>query len=496
MDKNYDIIVIGNGILGLTLSYFLKKSDKNIKIALIGDPNRKGSATLGAGAMTNVWSELTSGQFENEALADRFLMTRKGGELWDSFAEELNEYLEEKLYVKKGTYLLKTAKSTKIENSSFKYIEKSVQDRDIPHKKIDVDSLDWVKPSQGCGPQEIMWLPDGRIDSRKVINGLDQILKKLNISIYDSKAKKVSTNAKMFSKEDFKVLLENGETISGKKVVLANGSYAQALIDEIPAIKDKIPRLLFGIGAGIDITFPKWVHEYGGLGKEIFDLDAVIRTTDRGGACGVHLIPYDEKGKFYLGASSGVSLDDDIEPKLHGVHVLLHSLITEISRAFFFAGIQLRSNGFRPTTVDAFPLIGETNVAGLWILNGTKRDGFTMSPFIARELAKEILGKSSELPKRFTPCRKLISYKDKETAIKETELMYMGSEFQHGGIQAPFMVEKYLDFKRKEIQSIYEKRNINNFGIHPEVLHLYENDKFFKLINHSRETVKTKAYAL
>jgi glycine/D-amino acid oxidase-like deaminating enzyme len=196
----------------------------------------------------------------------------------------------------------------------------------------------------------------------------------MGVKVFNQNAIKLSTaSSKMFSSTN-SIELEDGEKIVGKNIVLANGAYAQKLIDQVPSLRKSIPTLLFGIGAGVDITFPKWVHEYGGMGREIFDLKEVIRTTDRGGACGVHLVPYGD-GKFYAGASSLSSLDDDMEPKLHGVHVLLHALIYEIHRTFFSAGIRLRGNGFRPTSADCFPLIGQTDHEGIWLLNGTKRDG-------------------------------------------------------------------------------------------------------------------------
>lgn len=307
----------------------------------------------------------------------------------------------------------------------------------------------------------------------------------MGVMHFDQNAIELDSGSGKIFKSSNTVLIEDGTKLTGKNIVLANGSYAQTLIDQVPALRKSIPTLLFGIGAGIDLIFPKWVHEYGGLGREIFDLKEVVRTTDRGGACGVHLVPYGN-GQFYAGSSSLTSLDDDTEPKLHGVHVLLHALVYEIHRTFFSTGIRLRGNGFRPTSADCFPLIGETDQPGIWLLNGTKRDGFTMSPYVSQQLASAILGEKTTLPEMFKPCRSLISYKTKAEALKDAELMYVGADFQHGGVQVPYMVDKYNEMRRKEITSFYERRSLDNFGIHPELIHLYENDKFFKRIDHKR----------
>jgi glycine/D-amino acid oxidase-like deaminating enzyme len=491
MDK-FDVVVVGNGILGLTLSYFLKKEDPKISVALIGKQERVGCASLVAGAMLNLWAELTPGQFENRALAEKFNLAKQGVDEWEGFAAELSDLSGQQVDIHWGTYLLKTLNSTQIEDRSFAYIKQSLKRFNIKHKELVHDDLPWLKPSQGSRLIEALWVPDGHVDSRKVIQALDVAVKRMGVHTFNQNAVTLSAaSSKLFGSTEHCLVLDDKTQITGKNIVLANGAYAQNLIDQNPSLRKSMPRLLFGIGAGVDITFPGWVHEYGGLGKEIFDLKEVVRTTDRGGACGVHLVPYGD-GKFYAGASSLTSLDDDREPKLHGIHVLLHTLMDEIHRSFFNSGIGLRGNGFRPTSADCFPMIGETNKKGIWMHNGTKRDGFTMSPYISRNLASAILGKQTNLPPMFNPCRNLISYKTKEEAIRETELMYVGADYQHGGIQVPYMVDKYNEMRRNEIVSFYDKRSIHDFGIHPELIHLYENDKFYEKINHRRDSQDSK----
>ncbi len=67
------------------------RKNLNLSVALVGRNERVGCATLAAGAMLNLWSEITPGQFENEVLAKRFNLTRQGVESWGDFAAELNE---------------------------------------------------------------------------------------------------------------------------------------------------------------------------------------------------------------------------------------------------------------------------------------------------------------------------------------------------------------------------------------------------------------------
>lgn len=484
--KQFDVIIVGNGILGLTLAYFLKKENPKLSVALIGKKERQGCATLVAAAMLNLWAEVVHGQFEDESLAQRFDLTRQGVAAWPQFAEELSEISGEKINIKWGTYVLKTLKSTQIEDRNFLYLKQVLKRFEIEHKELLEEDLPWLKPSQCSRTIEALWVPDGSVDSRVVVRALDKALRQQGVHFFDQNAVQIKPEENAgFTGAFHTAVLEDQAQISAKHLVLANGAYAQALIDPCHSLRNSMPRLLFGAGASVDITFPNWIFKYGGLGTEILDLQEVIRTTDRGGACGVHLIHYGN-GKFYAGASSQIALEPDNEPKLHGVHALLHSLTYEFHRSFFHTGISLRGNGFRPTSADCFPMIGETSIKGLWLLNGTKRDGFSMSPHISKELAQAILEKPHTLPEKFYPCRPLISYKTKDEAIKDSELMFIGADYQHGGIQVPYMVDSYRAMRKKGMEDAYKKRSLHNFGIYPELIHLYENDDFYKQIDHKK----------
>jgi len=172
---------------------------------------------------------------------------------------------------------------------------------------------------------------------------------------------------------------------------------------------------------------------------------------------------------------------------VHAMHVLLRGIVEEINSAFFFAMMSTRGPGFRPVAMDTFPLLGQSHMPGIWFANGTKRDGFTCSPYLCREIASEILGGPSSLPKRFQPSRKLISYKTAKEAIEDYVAADFGGEVQHGLNLPPYALDSYRTMKRAKIQKIYETRNIQNFGIHPELPHLYENDEFFAACDHKRE---------
>ena len=195
-----------------------------------------------------------------------------------------------------------------------------------------------------------------------------------------------------------------------------------------------------------------------------------------------------DDGRWYIGASSALWLEESDRVKLAGSHFLMHTAFLEINREFFYCDVELVGNGYRPTTIDFFPLLGESHINGIWFNNGMKRDGFTSSPYTSNELSKAILGEENTLSKRFKPSRKLISYKTKEEAIKATEDFYQGMDMHHGGApDAPHLFQNYKNTRLGSVRNAYRRRKFSKFGIHPETIHLYENDDFYKCIKHKRE---------
>ena len=94
-------------------------------------------------------------------------------------------------------------------------------------------------------------------------------------------------------------------------------------------------------------------------------------------------------------------------------------------------------------------------------------------------------GKQSLLPEEFRPARSLIPYKEREAAIKDAVLFGINADRQHELRLPPWMDEKLIQQRTDELEAIYAKRNLRNFGMHPEVTHIYENDRFYKGVKHS-----------
>ena len=481
-----EIAIIGNGILGSTLAFFLKQHEPSIDVTLIGREEMSGSATMAAGAMLSSWGELGYNHLENEYTREKFKLATKAKLLWEPFCDALNKYQEIPLKVNWGTYLALNKKSSIMEARQLEYIEQRLMESNETFKVCNPDDVPWFRPSKTGESLRLLEVNDGWICSKSVIAALRvacnvEKVTGLNCNVVKIEKQKPSLLGRR--KSSIKLHLDNSEIIEAQEVVFANGAFAQKLIDEIEELRRITPRILFGAGAALDITMPDWVKEYGGIDPKISEMDRVFRTLDRGGACGFHAIP---KGNwnYYVGASSGVWMDYEKHPRMAGIEALILSTINELSEAFFFSNIQLLGNGFRPVSIDCFPLLGVSEVSPFWFANGTKRDGFTMAPYIMDELAKSMLGLENDLPEIFKPNRPLISYFNKEQAILEAKHMMFGADAQHGGNYPPYLSESINKSREDWAEQVYNKREIEDFGIHPEVLHLYDNDAFYEKIKH------------
>ena len=58
---SFDVLIVGNGIVGSLTAVMINKNLPKIKIGLIGPSNRPGSASVAAGAMLNVFGEIIWG---------------------------------------------------------------------------------------------------------------------------------------------------------------------------------------------------------------------------------------------------------------------------------------------------------------------------------------------------------------------------------------------------------------------------------------------------
>ncbi len=208
------------------------------------------------------------------------------------------------------------------ETKAVDYIIDTMRKRQVPHEVLSPGAIPWINPEQRGQTTRIVKVPDGRIDPRLVLKAYEKFFANRNVDVYDETAEALQIGLRIpFAALKKTLTLSSGTKLKTKTIVLASGSFSQALIDQVPDLRKEVPRLVWGAGSGLDISLPPWIHRYGGIDRRIFDIDAVVRTVDRGGACGLHLVPYGN-GNTTSARRRVCGSSPRSKPRVHAIRVL------------------------------------------------------------------------------------------------------------------------------------------------------------------------------
>lgn len=221
---------------------------------------------------------------------------------------------------------------------------------------------------------------EGVVDATRVLAHLDRVAR--DAAIERRLEMVVSLE---LSNNGCAAILASGERLFARHVLIAAGAASTALVESIPALAGRCPRVRAGVGRAFRL------HSSHALPTE------ALRTPNLPSGGGHHYLPLKE-GLAYLGASNG---RDDL------------SAAFSIAEATERLGISLdRATpepvlGDRPISDDGVPLLGRTACEPILIATGTYRDGFTLAPVIAERLIGDLLDDTTRLGKVFKPDRLL-----------------------------------------------------------------------------------------
>lgn len=465
MNSNYDSIIIGNGAIGCASAIRLAQKSSDLRIALVGNFSRQGAASVAAGYMLNLFAELDAGYLERSEYArQRFELARLAKTMWPAWAKTLSQLSSEPIKLGMGTYVINNSSATHIDDKNYDYILASLEAFNEPHEEIDPRDIQGFKPNENHRALRALYIKEeGFFQSASLFRCFDQALRALpNIELIDANAVDIKLEG-----ADKKIHLNNTQVISSPMVLLCAGAYTQSLIEKLPS--KPIPRIFFGTGTGVHLQINDEIPDF-----RIPMPNGVIRTTNRGNACGIHVVPYG-KNQCYVGASNLVTKYCEPAPRMAALHGLLESAMDQINTDFYKSNIT-PIMGHRPTSADIYPVLGKVDsIDGLWIATGTKRDGLFLSPLISDSISNEMLEcGESKLPEVFKPERKLIYDLKRDQAIEANVLDVMSGLHQHHMVLPKAGIDSWMASKvREDIQSVYDKLGIHDVGIPSELLNMY-----------------------
>lgn len=455
--QSFDVLVIGNGILGLSTAYALHLEDSSLKIGIVGPENRLGNASAAAGAMLGCFGEVTQSTFDSEFGLAKLEMAVRSAKMWPEWLDQINSGLSnnEALVINPGTFIILNSKSGKLDNKNYSAIISALAMYGETHEEIDPTDIPGTNPVEDCRPLRALHLPhEGAINPTKLLNALDTLINEnKNLHFIDGHATQIQTTSGKINC----IQIDNGESIKADRYLVAAGGYSQNLIKQIPELEFKIPKILFGPGCSLLLNHPGHNFKH------------VIRSPNRAGACGSHILPHNNS-TIYIGASNNLRASAKNQPKSRDVYYLLQRSMEQFNQDLYKSEIIKWQVGNRPVTVDTYPLIGETSIPGLWILTGTYRDGLHDSPLLARSIAKQMLGLPPLYTNLFLPERFPIQTMTKQQAIDEAVNHHMSAAYEHG-IKMPKLGwdSVFAEMWQTRVEILYKELEID-IALPPDLL--------------------------
>jgi glycine oxidase len=459
--QEFDVTIAGNGAIGNALALRLSQMYPDMRIALVGSKARPGCASLAAGAMLNVFAELEEGSLAYPAARKKFDIAVLASGLWPAHLEILNTRLREELPVEltRGTHVVSNTASDEFDDLNFKAIIEYLREYREPFQEIDPREIRGIKPASRSRPlRAILIENEGTISSKHLHRAYDEaFMNTPNIWSFDTEVESIVV------RDAWKIAqTKSGASLASRQIVLAAGVFTQNLIEQL-GLSAKIPRLVMGVGSALILKSQTEVPE------------KVFRTPNRGMACGIYAVPYADN-YCYVGATNYISPWEVPFPRVQAIQGLLTAAIEQVNSDFYKAEIYKTIVGYRPTTLDTFPLFGQTSIEGLWIATGTKRDGFHMSPKIAEEFAMCLNDGRQPFEGAFLPERTLILEIPRQAAIDRAIIHIISAAYQHGFTLPHSNWEPLIeDAVRQKVLDAYERSGMATypFGIPAELLDMY-----------------------
>lgn len=450
------IAIIGNGILGLMTARAWLRSDADVEIIIAGRQSRPGSATRAAAAMLNSFSELEHDSLGTPLDLFKFDLSRAATAAWPAVFDEICPDRNQVAYGF-GTYILNNSATDNLDDDNFNAVRKFAAEYAEPWEDVDPADIPNYHPDPRFRALRALLLKrEGWVNPKQFLDALNtRLVSDKRVTFIDQEVVRLS----MASNKIIGAEYGDGSRLEADAYILANGANLSKLTADLDL---PIQRVFYGIGMSIEMQSAENVHTH------------CVRTTNRGLACGVYSVPYGPD-RTLIGASNYISPVPHDHAHVGSAYTLLKAAMDQINNKFYRANLISVNVGWRPTTSDTYPLIGKTSLGNLWIIGGTKRDGFHLSPVICEDLVSAMQGKSVD-PRydQLSPERPLIRNISREEAISKTVRHQINAAFQHDFSPARNrMLEQLQRNIRTDLEALHDSVGAVEWGIPPELTDMY-----------------------
>lgn len=378
-----DLIVVGDGVLGLATALACRRRSEDLRIAVVGRERSSGGASRAAAAMLGALAEVDARTFEDERSRAKFELARRSVPRWSEWLGRLSEVAGRPVpAMTPGTVV--TVTDPTVDGPALQAIQEAAGRFGVATESLEVRDVPGLRPRRT--PPEA---PALRIAGEGAIDPI-QVLSVLEAAAMESNVLRIHEEA--IGIDERTIEFASGTKLSADRILVANGAHASSLLATHPDLVGRVPRIRFGTGVGIRATIPLEAD----IPRE------VVRTPNRPGGEGVYFAPHGP-GRFYVGATCDVADEPRDHPRIAALRRILDTAMDDLSTDLGRAECQ-PVLGHRPVSSDGAPLLGR-GTESVWIATGTHRDGFVSAPEISDRLAEELVLGAAALPSVLGPCR-------------------------------------------------------------------------------------------
>jgi glycine oxidase len=366
--RRADVVVVGGGVIGLTLAWRARAKGLSVTVLERGEIGM-GTSHVAAGMLAPV-AEVEFGDAGQAVLE----LGLHSAEMWPEFAAELERCSGEQVgLLRTGTLVLAR------DEDEARELERQIVFREslgLRMTRLRPSEAREREPALAPTVRLALEAPeDHSVDPRLVLVALRRACELVGVDLREG-APVTRVELDQLSARVTGVVLQDGELVSARHVVLAAGAWTSQ-IEGLPEharvsmrpVKGQILRLRDPAGPGL--------------------LRRVVRFE------GGYLVPRAD-GRYLLGATVEERGFEE-QATAGGVYELLreaHELLPGVSEL----QIEQLCVGLRPGTPDNVPVIGAGALAGLIWATGHHRNGILLAPLTAELVLQTLLGEQAGSP--------------------------------------------------------------------------------------------------
>lgn len=166
-----DVIVAGNGVLGLSIAYAAAVRSPGTRVVVVGPAARPDSATTAAGAMLNCFTDVTRFTGVHPASEAKFALARAALDAWPRWLERLEADSDGTAVPRaKGTFVVLGTRATPCMTENYEAVRAAAAKHGEPHEEVDPREIDGLDPLPQERPLHALHLErEGAVDARAVL---------------------------------------------------------------------------------------------------------------------------------------------------------------------------------------------------------------------------------------------------------------------------------------------------------------------------------------